>query len=94
MSIKNRGFASMNKKRLAQLTSKGGTNAHLNGTAHQWDSDTGRKAGAKGNKVRDARRAGIRLTTAIDASTDIPIDAATVSTRTRRPTDVLPVDSV
>ena len=47
MKKKKRGFASLSKERLRELCSKGGTNAHKLGHAHQWDSKSARHASKK-----------------------------------------------
>lgn len=44
------GFASMDKDKQRELASKGGTNAHKLGRAHQWTIEEARAAGSKGGK--------------------------------------------
>lgn len=46
-----RGFAGMPKAKQLQLASKGGTMAHLKGTAHTFTSAEAKRAGAKGGKI-------------------------------------------
>lgn len=52
MSIKDRGFASIPRERQRKIASLGGRTAHLNGTAHQWDSREAAEAGRKGGLAR------------------------------------------
>ena len=52
-----RGFATMDKARLHELAVKGGRQAHLNFTGHQFTSEEAREAGRKGGKVCAARKA-------------------------------------
>lgn len=51
------------------ISSLGGAAAHRNGTAHKWDSDTARRAGARGGLVRSARRYGWTAEKLADALT-------------------------
>src|SRR3954467_5134673 len=44
----NRGFASMDRGKQKEITSKGGKAAHAKGTAHEFDSGEAREAGRKG----------------------------------------------
>jgi hypothetical protein len=71
MSIKDRGFASMNKTRLKQLCSKGGTTSQKSGHGHRWDSAAGTSAGLKGNRTRAARKSP-GATTELQDPTDTP----------------------
>jgi hypothetical protein len=48
MGKEDRGFASMDRARRRDIASKGGTMAHVKGTAHQWTSEEARQAGRKG----------------------------------------------
>lgn len=45
---KTKGFASMTPERLRTVAALGGRAAHAKGTAHQFNSTTGRIAGMKG----------------------------------------------
>lgn len=56
MAIKDRGFASMSKKRQREIASMGGQAAHRKGTAHQWTSEEAREAGRKGGIASSKRR--------------------------------------
>lgn len=51
-NIHKRGFASMSKERLAEITSQGGKAAHVKGTAHRYTPDEARAAGKKGGRAR------------------------------------------
>ena len=46
-----RGFAAMNPEKQRQIASKGGKASHVNGTGHEWNSESARIAGAKGGKA-------------------------------------------
>lgn len=46
-----RGFASMTPEQRQRIASLGGRAAHAKGTAHQWTSETARRAGRKGGQV-------------------------------------------
>lgn len=48
MSIKTRGFATMDKNKLLEISSKGGKNAHSSGRAHKWTVEEAIIAGRKG----------------------------------------------
>lgn len=48
MSIKDRGFGSLNPARMKEIASLGGVAAHKAGTAHTWDEEEAREAGRKG----------------------------------------------
>lgn len=48
MSKKDRGFASMDPKRVREIAGMGGRAAHRKGTAHQWTPEEARAAGRKG----------------------------------------------
>lgn len=56
MTIKKRGFASMDKEQQREIASKGGKAAHESGKAHQWTSETAREAGRKGGKAVSQNR--------------------------------------
>lgn len=45
---KPKGFAAMSPERQREIASKGGKSAHAKGTAHQFDKEEARAAGAKG----------------------------------------------
>lgn len=47
-----RGFARLSPERLSEIARLGGKKAHENGTAHEFNSETGKKAGVKGGKKR------------------------------------------
>jgi len=42
----------MSSDKQRQIASKGGRAAHAKGTAHEWDSEQARIAGAKGGRAR------------------------------------------
>lgn len=49
----NRGFAALKKndpERQREIASQGGKAAHQKGTAHEFDSQSGREAGRKGGR--------------------------------------------
>lgn len=78
-SIKDRGFASMDRALLRELTSKGGKAAHRKGTAHEWDSEEARAAGRKGGiatAAKKRREAGVGSPADIQdpISTPTPLD--------------------
>ncbi len=56
MGVENRGFASMDRTKVRELASKGGREAHLNGTAHKWTSEEARRAGRKGKETMARRK--------------------------------------
>jgi general stress protein YciG len=45
---KPRGFAALSKKKISEISSKGGKTAHQMGKAHKFSSDEGRMAGKTG----------------------------------------------
>jgi general stress protein YciG len=51
-----RGFAAMDRARVAEIAAKGGKAAHAAGTAHQFNSDEARNAGRKGGLAPHVRR--------------------------------------
>lgn len=53
--IKRRGFASLTPERRRELASLGGRTAHELGTAHKYDSESGRKASLIGHARRAAK---------------------------------------
>lgn len=55
MEKKKQGFASMSKERQIELARKGGINAHKKGVAHEFNSETGRRAGKKTWKNRNKK---------------------------------------
>lgn len=54
--LSGRGFASLPKKRRIEIARQGGIAARDKGTAHRWNSQTGREAGRKGGSVMRSRR--------------------------------------
>ena len=64
MSIRDRGFASMDKGAQREIASKGGKAAHERGTAYQWTSKEAREAGRKGGALSAAKRRAARLAAA------------------------------
>lgn len=56
MNKKPRGFALLSEERRRQISASGGKQAHVNGTAHQWNTKTARKAGAIGGAKIAANR--------------------------------------
>lgn len=57
-----RGFASMDREKQRMIASKGGKAAHEKGTAHEFSSSEARKAGRKGGKASQAKRAQLKMT--------------------------------
>lgn len=57
---KARGFASMSKERRAEISSLGGKAAHAYGTAHKFNSETGKNAGKIGGKKLSENREHMR----------------------------------
>lgn len=53
---KPRGFAAMDRQRLAEIARKGGRAAHAAGTAHRFTPDEAREAGRRGGFASHARR--------------------------------------
>lgn len=51
MSIKDRGFASMDKAKQREIATRGGKAAHVKGTAHEWTREEAVEAGRKGGQV-------------------------------------------
>ena len=51
-----RGFASMNPEKQRQIASKGGREAHRQGTAHEFSSEEARAAGRLSWKITGANR--------------------------------------
>lgn len=51
-----RGFAAMSAEKQREIASLGGKSAHAKGTAHEFNSEEARIAGAKGGKAAQARR--------------------------------------
>lgn len=56
MSIKDRGFASMSKKKQRQIASMGGKAVHALGLAHRWTKETAKAAGRKGGNQQYANK--------------------------------------
>lgn len=66
MSETMKGFAWLKEHdpaRLREICSRGGRNAHRNGTAHEWTVDEARVAGRKGGVHSQRTRAAQRITT-------------------------------
>lgn len=57
MSIRDRGFASMDRARHREIARRAGRIAHQTGAAHVWTSEEARVAGRKGARVRAEKRA-------------------------------------
>lgn len=57
MGIKDRGFASMDRKKQLEIARRGGVAAHQKGTAHEYTSEEARIAGMKGGRASAAIRA-------------------------------------
>jgi general stress protein YciG len=55
MGIEDRGFASMDRARRREISSKGGKMAHVKGTAHEWTREEARQAGRKSGTAKRAR---------------------------------------
>jgi general stress protein YciG len=51
-----RGFAGMSPERRSEIARLGGKSAHALGTAHKWNTEEARKAGAKGGAISRRRR--------------------------------------
>lgn len=56
MPRKPRGFAAMDRAKVAEIARKGGVAAHAAGTAHQFTQEEAREAGKKGGKAPHVRR--------------------------------------
>jgi general stress protein YciG len=56
MSLKERGFASMDGKKCREIASKGRKAAHPLGIAHRWTREEARLAGKKGGEASGRRR--------------------------------------
>lgn len=52
--VKNRGFASMDKERLKEISGNGGRKAHEMGKAHKWSVEEATAAGKKSQAFRRA----------------------------------------
>lgn len=61
MAISDRGFASMDRTKQAEIASKGGKKAHALGKAHTWDKESARIAGRKGAEVRRQQREAAKM---------------------------------
>lgn len=55
---KLRGFAAMDRAKVREIASRGGKQAHIQGTAHQFTSEEARAAGSKGGKAYRVTRGG------------------------------------
>lgn len=53
---RGRGFAGMDEDRQKEIASMGGKAAHEKGTAHEFDSESGREAGRKGGQSRQGKK--------------------------------------
>lgn len=53
---KRRGFAAMDRSKVASIASKGGKAAHAAGTAHRFSTEEARAAGKKGGLAPRAKR--------------------------------------
>lgn len=51
-----RGFQLLDPDKHREIAAKGGKTAHLEGVAHQWNSQTAREAAAKSQAVRRAKK--------------------------------------
>ena len=67
MGIEKRGFASMERSRLKELSGVGGRKAHAMGRAHKWTSEEARAAGLRSVERRRMRKA------AAQAGVDAPV---------------------
>lgn len=76
MATKDRGFASMDPKRVSEIASMGGKKAHTDGTAHEWTREEAQAAGRKGGLAGAAKR---RAKAATNASVVEPGDHAAQS---------------
>lgn len=57
MGIEKRGFASMDRTRLKELSGTGGRKAHAMGRAHKWTREEARAAGLRSVERRRLRKA-------------------------------------
>lgn len=57
MGIEKRGFASMDRTRLKELSGTGGRKAHAMGRAHKWTREEARQAGLRSVERRRLRKA-------------------------------------
>ena len=57
MSVHDRGFASMDRKKQREIASMGGRAAQARGTAHRWTAETASAAGKKGGLQSGQARA-------------------------------------
>lgn len=57
MGIERRGFASMDRSRLKELSGTGGRKAHALGRAHKWTREEARAAGLRSVEERRRRKA-------------------------------------
>lgn len=57
MAKEDRGFASMDKEKQREIASKGGTEAHRRGTAHECDSEGAKNASLISAERRRERKA-------------------------------------
>lgn len=57
MGIENRGFASMDRTKQAEIARLGGKKAHALKRAHQWTKEEAQAAGRKGGLARRRKTA-------------------------------------
>jgi general stress protein YciG len=57
-----RGFATMPRELVSEISRKGGKAAHVAGTAHEFTSEEARAAGRKGGLATNASRRARKLT--------------------------------
>ena len=65
-----RGFASMDRVKQREISSRGGKAVHQKGTAHKWTSKEAREAGRKGGQTTHSRYR--RTEPEVAASPDAP----------------------
>jgi uncharacterized protein len=58
---KGQGFASMSPEKKREVASKGGKQAHINGTAHKWTSLEAQNAGRRGGSISRRRPKTVRV---------------------------------
>lgn len=82
-----RGFAAMDRTKVAEIASKGGKAAHAVGTAHKFTSEEARAAGKKGGNAPHVRRGRGPVqapTTGVNQNEgEDPIDADPLGAQTR-----------
>jgi len=55
-----RGFAAMDRAKVAEIAAKGGKSAHKQGRAHEFTSESARIAGRKGGRATKTKKAAAR----------------------------------